>query len=212
LLNLLNYFIENLGLVLKLTLEHVQITVISVSVSTVIGVAIGIVITRYRKAATAVIGAAGIIYTIPSLALFGMLIPFIGIGIKPALIALILYSQLALIRNTFVGIIHIDPAIREAAQGMGMSRWQFLRMIELPMALPVIMAGIRTAAVMNIGTATIAAYIGAGGLGWLIFRGIASVHTEQIVAGAVPVALLAIGVDQLFVLLERFLTPPGLRP
>jgi len=93
-----------------------------------------------------------------------------------------------------------------------MSRWQFLRMIELPMALPVIMAGIRTAAVMNIGTATIAAYIGAGGLGWLIFRGIASVHTEQIVAGAVPVALLAIGVDQLFVLLERFLTPPGLRP
>jgi osmoprotectant transport system permease protein len=212
LLNLLNYFIENLGLVLKLTLEHVQITVISVSVSTVIGVAIGIVITRYRKAATAVIGAAGIIYTIPSLALFGMLIPFIGIGIKPALIALILYSQLALIRNTFVGIIHIDPAIREAGQGMGMSRWQFLRMIELPMALPVIMAGIRTAAVMNIGTATIAAYIGAGGLGWLIFRGIASVHTEQIVAGAVPVALLAIGVDQLFVLLERFLTPPGLRP
>jgi len=212
LLNLLNYFIENLGLVLKLTLEHVQITVISVSVSTVIGVAIGIVITRYRKAATAVIGAAGIIYTIPSLALFGMLIPFIGIGIKPALIALILYSQLALIRNTFVGIIHIDPAIREAGQGMGMSQWQFLRMIELPMALPVIMAGIRTAAVMNIGTATIAAYIGAGGLGWLIFRGIASVHTEQIVAGAVPVALLAIGVDQLFVLLERFLTPPGLRP
>lgn len=211
-LNLLNYFIENLGLVLKLTLEHVQITVISVSVSTVIGVAIGIVITRYRKAATAVIGLAGIIYTIPSLALFGMLIPFIGIGIKPALIALILYSQLALIRNTFVGIIHIDPAIREAGQGMGMSRWQFLRMIELPIALPVIMAGIRTAAVMNIGTATIAAYIGAGGLGWLIFRGIASVHTEQIVAGAVPVALLAIGVDQLFVLLERYLTPPGLRP
>lgn len=211
-LNLLNYFIENLGLVLKLTLEHVQITVISVSVSTVIGVAIGILITRYKKAATAVIGLAGIIYTIPSLALFGMLIPFIGIGIKPALIALILYSQLALIRNTFVGIIHIDPAIREAGQGMGMSRWQFLRMIELPIALPVIMAGIRTAAVMNIGTATIAAYIGAGGLGWLIFRGIASVHTEQIVAGAVPVALLAIGVDQLFVLLERYLTPPGLRP
>lgn len=211
-ISIVNYLTDNVGLVLKLTLEHIQITLVAVSVSTIIGVAIGIVVTRYRRAATAVIGVAGIIYTIPSLALFGMLIPFIGIGIKPALIALILYSQLALIRNTFVGIVHIDPAIREAGQGMGMSRWQFLKMVELPMALPVIMAGIRTAAVMNIGTATIAAYIGAGGLGWLIFRGIASVHTEQIVAGAVPVALLAIAVDQLFVLLERSLTPPGLRP
>ena len=157
------------------------------------------------------IGIAGILYTIPSLALFGMLIPFIGIGIKPALIALILYSQLAMIRNTYVGIVHIDSAVREAGKGMGMSGWQFLRMVELPMALPVIMAGIRTAAVMNIGTATIAAYIGAGGLGWLIFRGIASVNTEQIIAGAVPVTLLAIGVDYLFVLLERVLTPVGLR-
>lgn len=211
LLSILNYFVNNLGLVLKLTFEHIQITVIAVSVSTLIGVAVGILITRFRRAATPVIGIAGIIYTIPSLALFGMLIPFIGIGIKPTLIALVLYSQLALIRNTFVGIVHIDPAIREAGKGMGMSSWQFLRMVELPVALPVIMAGIRTAAVMNIGTATIAAYIGAGGLGWLIFRGIASVHTEQIVAGAVPVTLLAIGADSFFVLLERFLTPSGLR-
>lgn len=201
---------NNPNLVLKLTLEHIKITVIAVSISTIIGVTIGILITRFKKAATPVIGIAGIIYTIPSLALFGMLIPFIGIGIKPALIALILYSQLALIRNTFVGIVHIDPAIREAGKGMGMSSWQFLRMVELPVALPVIMAGIRTAAVMNIGTATIAAYIGAGGLGWLIFRGIASVNTEQIVGGALPVTLLAIGVDYLFVLMERVLTPAGL--
>ncbi len=202
---------NNIGLVFKLTLEHIKITVIAISISTIIGVAIGILVTRFRRASTPVIGIAGIIYTIPSLALFGMLIPFVGIGIKPALIALILYSQLALIRNTFVGIVHIDPAIREASKGMGMSSWQFLRMVELPIALPVIMAGIRTAAVMNIGTATIAAYIGAGGLGWLIFRGIASVYTEQIVAGALPVTLLAIGVDYLFVLLERILTPVGLR-
>lgn len=188
-----------------------MITVIAVSISTIIGVVIGILITRFKRAAVPVIGVAGIIYTVPSLALFGMLIPFIGIGIKPALIALILYSQLALIRNTFVGIVHIDPAILEAGKGMGMGHWQFLRMVELPIALPVIMAGIRTAAVMNIGTATIAAYIGAGGLGWLIFRGIASVNTEQIVAGALPVTLLAIGVDYLFVLLERGLTPAGLR-
>jgi osmoprotectant transport system permease protein len=210
-LSIVNYFIRNANLILKLTLEHITITVIAVSISTLIGVTIGILITRYRKAATPVIGMAGILYTIPSLALFGMLIPFIGIGIKPTLIALILYSQLAMIRNTYVGIVHIDSAIREAGKGMGMSGWQFLRMVELPVALPVIMAGIRTAAVMNIGTATIAAYIGAGGLGWLIFRGIASVNTEQIIAGALPVTLLAIGVDYLFVLLERVLTPAGLR-
>jgi osmoprotectant transport system permease protein len=209
-LSIVNYFIRNANLILKLTLEHITITVIAVSISTLIGVTIGILITRYRKAATPVIGMAGILYTIPSLALFGMLIPFIGIGIKPTLIALILYSQLAMIRNTYVGIVHIDSAIREAGKGMGMSGWQFLRMVELPVALPVIMAGIRTAAVMNIGTATIAAYIGAGGLGWLIFRGIASVNTEQIIAGALPVTLLAIGVDYLFVILERMLTPAGL--
>ncbi len=210
-MSVLNYFIKNLSLILKLTLEHITITAIAVSISTVIGVVIGVLITRHKRAAAPVIGIAGILYTIPSLALFGMLIPFIGIGVKPALIALILYSQLALIRNTYVGIVHIDPAIREAGKGMGMSHWQFLRMVELPVALPVIMAGIRTAAVMNIGTATIAAYIGAGGLGWLIFRGIASVNTEQIIAGALPVTVLAIAVDYLFVVLERVLSPAGLR-
>jgi osmoprotectant transport system permease protein len=209
--SVIDYFIKNAGLILKLTLEHIEITAIAVSISTVIGVAIGITITRHQRAAATVIGVAGVLYTIPSLALFGILIPFIGIGLKPTLIALILYSQLALIRNTFVGIVHIDASIREAGKGMGMSSWQFLRMVELPVALPVIMAGVRTAAVMNIGTATIAAYIGAGGLGWLIFRGIASVNTEQIIAGAVPVILLAVGVDYLCILLERALTPAGLR-
>jgi osmoprotectant transport system permease protein len=210
-LSAIEYCIKNIGLILKLTVEHIEITLIAVSISTVIGVAIGIYITRHQRAAAAVIGVAGVLYTIPSLALFGMLIPFIGIGLKPTLIALILYSQLALVRNTFVGIVHIDPSIREAGKGMGMSNWQFLRMVEIPVALPVIMAGVRTAAVMNIGTATIAAYIGAGGLGWLIFRGIASVNSEQIIAGAVPVILLAVGVDYLFILLERALTPAGLR-
>lgn len=207
----IEYCIKNIGLIAKLTVQHIEITLIAVSISTVIGVAIGIYITRHQRVAATVIGVAGVLYTIPSLALFGMLIPFIGIGLKPTLIALILYSQLALIRNTFVGIVHIDPSIREAGKGMGMSKWQFLRMVELPVALPVIMAGVRTAAVMNIGTATIAAYIGAGGLGWLIFRGIASVNSDQIIAGAVPVILLAVGVDYLFILLERALTPAGLR-
>ena len=210
-MSVINYILRNLNLIFKLTLEHVAITAVAVSISTLIGVVIGVLITRYKRAAAPVIGIAGVLYTIPSLALFGMLIPLIGIGVRPALIALILYSQLALIRNTYVGIVHIDSAIREAGRGMGMSGWQFLRMVELPVALPVIMAGIRTAAVMNIGTATIAAYIGAGGLGWLIFRGIASVNTEQIIAGALPVTLLAIGVDYLFVILERVLTPAGLR-
>jgi osmoprotectant transport system permease protein len=210
-LSILSYFINNLRLIFKLTLEHIEVAMMAVVISTIIGVAIGILITRIKKLVTPVIGIAGVIYTIPSLALFGMLIPFIGIGVKPAVIALILYGQLVLIRNTYVGITQIDWAVIEAGKGMGMSSWQFLRMVELPVALPVIMAGIRTAAVMNIGTATIAAYIGAGGLGWLIFRGIASVYTEQIIAGAVPVILLAIGTDYFFILLERFLTPPGLR-
>lgn len=210
-MSILSYFINNLRLIFKLTLEHIEVAMMAVIISTIIGVAIGIVITRIKKLVTPVIGIAGVIYTIPSLALFGMLIPFIGIGVKPAVIALILYGQLVLIRNTYVGITQIDWAVIEAGKGMGMSSWQFLRMVELPVALPVIMAGIRTAAVMNIGTATIAAYIGAGGLGWLIFRGIASVYTEQIIAGAVPVILLAIGTDYFFILLERFLTPPGLR-
>lgn len=210
-MSILSYFINNLRLIFKLTLEHIEVAMMAVIISTIIGVAIGIVITRIKKLVTPVIGIAGVIYTIPSLALFGMLIPFIGIGVKPAVIALILYGQLVLIRNTYVGITQIDRAVIEAGKGMGMSSWQFLRMVELPVALPVIMAGIRTAAVMNIGTATIAAYIGAGGLGWLIFRGIASVYTEQIIAGAVPVILLAIGTDYFFILLERFLTPPGLR-
>jgi len=210
-LSILNYFIKNLGLIFRLTLEHIEVAMVAVIISTIIGVAIGIVITRIKKLATPVIGIAGILYTIPSLALFGMLIPFIGIGVKPAVIALVLYSQLVLIRNTFVGITQIDRAVIEAGKGMGMSSWQFLRMVELPLALPVIMAGIRTAAVMNVGLTTIAAYIGAGGLGWLIFRGIASVYTEQIIAGAIPVTLLAIGVDYFFVFLERFLTSPGVR-
>lgn len=210
-MSILNYFIKNLGLIFRLTLEHIEVAMVAVIISTIIGVAIGIVITRIKKLATPVIGIAGILYTIPSLALFGMLIPFIGIGVKPAVIALVLYSQLVLIRNTFVGITQIDRAVIEAGKGMGMSSWQFLRMVELPLALPVIMAGIRTAAVMNVGLTTIAAYIGAGGLGWLIFRGIASVYTEQIIAGAIPVTLLAIGVDYFFVFLERFLTSPGVR-
>ena len=210
-MSILSYFINNLRLIFKLTLEHIEVAMMAVIISTIIGVAIGIVITRIKKLVTPVIGIAGVIYTIPSLALFGMLIPFIGIGVKPAVIALILYGQLVLIRNTYVGITQIDRAVIEAGKGMGMSSWQFLGMVELPVALPVIMAGIRTAAVMNIGTAPIAAYIGAGGLGWLIFRGIASVYTEQIIAGAVPVILLAIGTDYFFILLERFLTPPGLR-
>lgn len=209
-MGILIYFINNLDLIIKLTFEHIKISSIAVSISTIIGVIIGIIVTRYRKASAPIIGISGIIYTIPSLALFGMLIPFTGIGMKPALIALILYSQLALIRNTYVGIVNIDPMIREAGKGLGMTGWQFLTMVEMPLALPVIMAGIRTAAVMNIGTATIAAYIGAGGLGWLIFRGIASVNTEQILAGAIPVTLLAIGVDYFFLLIERILTPKGL--
>jgi osmoprotectant transport system permease protein len=154
------------------------------------------------------------ILTIPSIALFGLMLPLLsiigqGLGKVPAVTALVLYSQLPIIRNTYVAIKNVPPEIVEAGKGMGMNRWTRLREVELPLAVPVIIAGLRTAAVMNIGIASIAAYIGAGGLGVFIQQGIARVYDEMIIAGALLVALLAIFVDAGMVVLERVLTPKG---
>ena len=155
--------------------------------------------------------------TIPSMALFGVLIPILslinrGIGYVPAVIALFLYSQLPIISNTYAAFRSIDPAQREAARGMGMTRKQRLWMVEAPLALPVILAGVRTAIVLNIGIAAIAAYIGAGGLGLLIRTGITQTDTRQILAGAIAVSVLALVSDRLLALLQRRLTSPGLAP
>lgn len=199
----MRYILQHPDLVLKLTLEHIQISAISVIISLVIGVIIGIILTRVKFLQAPVIGFAGVLYTIPALALFAMLIPFMGLGLKPTVFALILYSQLAIVRNTVSGIETIDPSIIEVAKGMGMTGWQRLFMVELPLGLPVIMAGVRMVTVMAIGVATIASFISAGGLGDLIYLGMQTVDLNIIFAGALPLIILTLGADAFLVFLQR---------
>ncbi|HOA35100.1 MAG TPA: ABC transporter permease [Bacillota bacterium] len=199
----MRYILQHPDLVLKLTLEHIQISAISVIISLVIGVIIGIILTRVKFLQAPVIGLAGVLYTIPALALFAMLIPFMGLGLKPTVFALILYSQLAIVRNTVSGIETIDPSIIEVAKGMGMTGWQRLFMVELPLGLPVIMAGVRMVTVMAIGVATIASFISAGGLGDLIYLGMQTVDLNIIFAGALPLIILTLGADAFLVFLQR---------
>jgi osmoprotectant transport system permease protein len=192
--------------ILSLTLEHIVLVASSCGIAIVIGVGVGIVSTRRRRVRQLSLTVANIFQTIPSLALFGFLlpVPFIGgIGKRTAIISLVLYSLLPILRNTVTGISGVDPRLREAAVAMGMTDGQLLRLVELPLAAPTIIAGIRIALVTNIGTAVIAAVIGGGGLGVLIFRGVASVDTAEILAGAIPAAALALIADGLMSLLAR---------
>jgi osmoprotectant transport system permease protein len=185
------------------TWAHIGLTMISLILAIMIAVPIGILIARKQKLSGIVLGFAGILQTIPSIALLGVMIPFLGIGPKPAILALFLYALLPVIRNTFTGIMEVNPAVVDAARGMGMSRWQILTKVELPLAFPVLMAGIRTATVINVGVATLAAYIAAGGLGEFIFGGIALNNSNMILAGAIPAALLAIILDFLLSLVQK---------
>jgi len=177
------------------TLQHIGLTFISLFLAVLIGLPLGILIARRVKLSGAVLGVAGILQTIPSIALLGFMIPLLGIGAKPAIVALLLYALLPIIRNTYTGITGVDGAVKEAAVAMGMSKWQILTKVELPLAMPVILAGIRTATVINVGVATLASYIAAGGLGEFIFGGISLNNTNMILAGAIPAALLAILFD-----------------
>lgn len=177
------------------TLQHIGLTFISLIIAVVIGLPLGIWITRRRHFSGIVLGTAGVFQTIPSIALLGFMIPILGIGVKPAIVALLLYALLPIIRNTYTGITGVDAAVKEAAMAMGMNKWQILFKVELPLAMPVILAGIRTATVINVGVATLASYIAAGGLGEFIFGGISLNNTNMILAGAIPAALLAILFD-----------------
>jgi osmoprotectant transport system permease protein len=177
------------------TLEHIGLTFISLFLAVLVGLPLGILIARKRKLSGSVLGVAGILQTIPSIALLGFMIPLLGIGPKPAIVALLLYALLPIIRNTYTGITGVDAAVKEAATAMGMSKWQILSKVELPLAMPVILAGIRTATVITVGVATLASYIAAGGLGEFIFGGISLNNTNMILAGAIPAALLAIIFD-----------------
>jgi osmoprotectant transport system permease protein len=193
----------------ELTVEHLMLVLISSGFAIAIGVTAGIVATRHPAVRRISVTVASILQTIPSLALFGFLLPIPligGIGNRTAIICLVLYSLLPILRNTIVGITSVDAPVREAAIAMGMTDGQLLRLVELPLAAPTIIAGIRIAVVTTIGTAVIAAVIGGGGLGVLVFRGLASVDTLEILAGAVPAALLAILADTGISFWERRLT------
>jgi osmoprotectant transport system permease protein len=184
--------------VLVLTLEHLQIVAISIFIAAGIGVPLGIAMTRRSGLRRPLLAIANIVQTIPSLALFGFLIPlpFIGgIGARTAIVALVLYSLLPILQNTFTGISSVDPAVREAGRAMGMTNAQLLWKVEIPLASGVIFAGIRVATVIGIGVATIAAAVGAGGLGMFIFRGVSMVDSRVILAGAIPAAALALIAD-----------------
>jgi osmoprotectant transport system permease protein len=197
-MTVLQFMLSNLSEVLRLTLEHVGLVAVSIVIAILIGVPVGILMTRRPGLSKPVMTFANIIQTVPSLALFGFLIPLPvlgGIGARTAIVALLLYSLLPIIRNTFVGISGVDPAVREAGRGMGMTDAQLLWQVELPLAMGVIFAGIRVATVVAVGVATIAAAVGAGGLGMFIFRGVAMLDNRLILAGAIPAALLALVAD-----------------
>ena len=188
-----------MGELLELTLEHVGLVSVAMAIATAMSIPAGILLTRREALRRWVLGFANIMQTVPSLALFGFLIPlpFIGgIGKHTAIVALVLYALLPILQNTLAGILGVDRAVRESAIAMGMTGRQLLWLVELPLAARTILAGVRVATVITIGTATIAAAIGGGGLGVFIFRGLASVDTKQILAGAVPAALIALAADK----------------
>ena len=204
-MSLFDYMLQNRSDVLLRSLQHVGLVSISVGVAVAIGIPLGVLITRKPRLRGPVLAVANVVQTIPSLALFGFLlaVPFIGLGARNAIIALVVYSLLPIIRNTYTGVTGVDPAVRDAALGMGMTDWQLLRIVELPLAAPVVLAGVRVAAVVAVGIATIAAAIGAGGLGVFIFRGLSMVDNGVIMAGAVPAAILALMVDGGLHVVER---------
>ncbi|HSY66440.1 MAG TPA: ABC transporter permease [Terriglobales bacterium] len=209
-MNVWQFMLQNRTEVLELTLEHLKLVGISTFLAVVVGIPLGILITRWPILNKPVLGGANIIQTIPSLALFGFLLPAPWIGARAdrlAILALALYALLPLIRNTYAGIQGVDRAIVEAGRGMGMTDRQLLFQVELPLSLGVIIAGVRVATVISVGLATIAAAIGAGGLGEYIFRGLAMVNNQVILAGAIPAAAMALLADVSLGWLEKQLSP-----
>ncbi len=194
-MTLFEFYARNAGELWLLVRQHVGLVAVSTSIALSIGLPLGVVVARRPAWRGPVLGFANVFQTIPSLALFGLLIPVFGIGAWTAISALVVYALLPIVRNTYAGITGVDPAVREAGRGMGMTDRELLRLVELPLAAGVILAGVRVASVVSVGIATIAAAIGAGGLGVYIFRGVATVDDTLILAGAVPAALLALFVD-----------------
>ncbi len=212
----LHYIMDNWSTLLTLSWQHSWLVLVAVGLAIVIGVPLGILIVRVRWLATPVLGIATVVLTIPTIALFGLMIPLFsligqGIGALPAITAVFLYSLLPIVRNTHTALENLPDGLREAGRGIGMTFWQRLRWVEIPMALPVIFGGIRTAVVMNVGVMAIAAVIGAGGLGQLLLDGISGSDIRMLIAGALMICLLAIFLDWLLHRLQQALTPKGIR-
>ncbi|NHQ88396.1 ABC transporter permease [Iodobacter sp. HSC-16F04] len=212
----IHYIWENSSFILGLTREHMMLVSIAVGFAIFLGVPAGVLIVRIPSLAPWVLGLATVVLATPSIALFGLMIPLFsminqGIGYVPAISAVFLYSLLPIIRNTHTALLQIDPGIREACKGLGMSFFQRLSQVELPLAVPLIFGGIRTAVVMNIGVMAIASTIGAGGLGLLILHGISQSDIRQLIAGAMMISLLAIVMDLILNRIQHYLTPKGIR-
>lgn len=205
-INVFKLYAERSEFFFELFLEHIGITLIAVTIITILGLTIGVLMTRNEVFATIMLTVTSFLYTIPAIALFGILVTITGIGNTSAITALVIYGLLPIIRNTYVGIREVDPQIIESAVGMGSTKVQLLFRIQLPMALPVIISGFRTMVIMTIAMAGIAAFIGAGGLGVAITRGIATYYPELIIAGSLLVATIAIVTDWMLQLLENYLT------
>ncbi|UXR66271.1 ABC transporter permease [Bdellovibrio bacteriovorus] len=202
--------------ILELTVQHISLVAVAVGFAVILGVPVGILMTRFRWLVGPLLGAATVVLTLPSIALFGVMIPIFakfgaGLGKLPAITAVFLYSLLPILRNTYLAITNVDEGLKQAAEGIGMTFWQRLRWVDLPMSVPVILAGVRSAVVMNVGVMTIAAVIGAGGLGVLILRAISQSSTEKLIVGVVLVSGLAIGMDLVLQWLQKILTPKGIR-
>lgn len=215
---LLQFFANNHGDILQYIYEHLEMTGIAVGLAVLAGIPLGIAVTRSRHLRMPVMSSISAIQTVPSLALLGFMMPLMGllalpsIGRLPVIVALFLYALLPIVRNTFAGIKEVDPALIEAATGMGMTPKQVLIRVQLPLSIPVIMAGVRTATVITVGIATLGALIGAGGLGTHIWRGMSTVNATLILAGAIPASLLALGLDFFLGRLEKVLSPRGTKP
>jgi osmoprotectant transport system permease protein len=201
-----NFIADNQEQILRLLGQHVEFSLLSVVLSILIAVPLGLLCRASRLLAQLLLNAVSLIYTIPTLALFGLMIPLLGIGWVPAITAIVLYSLMPIAQNTYTGLLGVPSDAREAARGMGMSASQILFRVELPLALPLIFAGVRVATVNAVGMVTIASFIGAGGLGDLIFRGISTVSSVVVITGSVPVLVMAIGADILLRRVEQALS------
>ena len=200
--NFFNFILLQKDKIIELLIQHMSLTVTSILIAIIVGVPLGIIISRISSLRKFVLGFVNLVQAVPSMALLGLLVPILGIGSKPAIFMVVVYSLLPIVKNTYIGITSIDPVVLESAKGIGLTRNQTLFKIQFPLALPIIMGGVRISAVTAVGLMTLAAFIGAGGLGYLVFSGVQTVNNNMILAGAIPSCIIALLVDYLLVKLK----------